>query len=143
MNLRPLGSAATALLCASVAHAESPDALSRSIFPFELNTVTRGYYETMATIETGQRSADMRAILRTPPDPAAIARLSKDPADHSIMHTTCVSTRLEGGHANNALPQRAAAVVNCRTLPGDSPEGGATGSQSRAGGPAHHGALHR
>ena len=57
-----------------------------------------------------------------PPDPAAIARLSKDPIDHSIMHTTCVATRLEGGHANNALPQRAAAVVNCRILPGHSPE---------------------
>ena len=76
----------------------------------------------MATIETGQRAADMRAILHTPPDPAAIARLSKDPNDHSIMHTTCVATRLEGGHANNALPQRAAAVVNCRILPGHSPE---------------------
>ena len=91
-------------------------------FPFELNSVTRGYYEKMATIETGQRSADMRAILRSPADPAAIARLSKDAIDHSIMRTTCVATRLEGGHANNALPQRATAVVNCRILPGHSPE---------------------
>jgi len=91
-------------------------------FPFELNPVTRGYYEQMATIETGQRAADVRAILRTPPDPAAIVRLSKDAIDHSIMHTTCVATRLEGGHANNALPQRAGAVVNCRILPGHSPE---------------------
>jgi len=91
-------------------------------FPFELNAVTRGYYEQMATIETGQRAADMRAILRTPPDPAAIVRLSKDAIDHSIMHTTCVATRLAGGHANNALPQRAEAVVNCRILPGHSPE---------------------
>jgi acetylornithine deacetylase/succinyl-diaminopimelate desuccinylase-like protein len=91
-------------------------------FPFELNPVTRAYYERMATIETGQRAADMRAILHTPPDPAAIARLSKDAIDHSIMRTTCVATRLEGGHANNALPQRAAAVVNCRILPGHSPE---------------------
>jgi acetylornithine deacetylase/succinyl-diaminopimelate desuccinylase-like protein len=96
--------------------------LEKYEFPFELNAVTRAYYEQMATIETGQRSADMRAILHTPPDPAAIARLSKDPADHSVMHTTCVATRLEGGHANNALPQRAAAVVNCRILPGHSPE---------------------
>jgi acetylornithine deacetylase/succinyl-diaminopimelate desuccinylase-like protein len=96
--------------------------LEKYEFPFELNAVTRAYYEQMATIETGQRAADMRAILRTPPDPAAIARLSKDPADHSVMHTTCVATRLEGGHANNALPQRATAVVNCRILPGHSPE---------------------
>jgi len=91
-------------------------------FPFELNAVTRGYYERMSTIETGQRAADMRAILRTPPDGQAIARLSKNPADHAIMHTTCVATMLEGGHANNALPQRAGAVVNCRILPGHSPE---------------------
>ena len=96
--------------------------LEKYEFPFELNPVTRGYYEQMATIETGQRAADMRAILHNPPDPAAIARLSKDAIDHSIMHTTCVATRLDGGHANNALPQRATAVVNCRILPGHSPE---------------------
>ena len=96
--------------------------LEKYEFPFELNTVTRGYYQQMATIEGGQRAADMRAVLRATPDPAAITRLSKDPDDHSIMHTTCVATRLEGGHANNALPQRAAAVVNCRILPGHSPE---------------------
>ena len=96
--------------------------LEKYEFPFELNTVTRGYYQQMATIEGGQRAADMRAILRATPDSAAITRLSKDPDDHSIMHTTCVATRLEGGHANNALPQRAAAVVNCRILPGHSPE---------------------
>ena len=91
-------------------------------FPFELNTVTRGYYQSMSSIVSGQRAADMRAILRTPPDSQAIARLSRNPADHAIMHTTCVATRLEGGHANNALPQRAAAVVNCRILPGHSTE---------------------
>jgi acetylornithine deacetylase/succinyl-diaminopimelate desuccinylase-like protein len=96
--------------------------LQKYEFPFELNNVTRGYFEQMSTIETGQRAADMRAILRSPPDTAAIARLSKDPNDHSIMHTTCVATRLDGGHANNALPQRATAVVNCRILPGHSPE---------------------
>jgi acetylornithine deacetylase/succinyl-diaminopimelate desuccinylase-like protein len=96
--------------------------LSKYEFPFELNSVTRGYYERMATIETGQRAADMRAILQTPPDPQAIERLSHDATDHSTMRTTCVATRLEGGHANNALPQRARATVNCRILPGHSPE---------------------
>jgi len=96
--------------------------LARYDFPFELNAVTRGYYERMATIETGERAADMKAILLTPPDPGAIARLSQDRIDHSIMRTTCVATRMEGGHANNALPQRARATVNCRILPGHSPE---------------------
>jgi acetylornithine deacetylase/succinyl-diaminopimelate desuccinylase-like protein len=98
------------------------DRLSRYEFPFELNSVTRAYYERMATIETGQRSADMKAILQTPPDPQAVERLSHDAIDHSLMRTTCVATRLAGGHANNALPQRATANVNCRIFPGHSPE---------------------
>jgi acetylornithine deacetylase/succinyl-diaminopimelate desuccinylase-like protein len=89
-------------------------------FPFELNSVTRAYYEHLAQVETGQTAADLQAILRTPPDPAAIDRVSQDPTDNSKLHTTCVATRLSGGHANNALPGRAEAVVNCRILPGHS-----------------------
>jgi acetylornithine deacetylase/succinyl-diaminopimelate desuccinylase-like protein len=96
--------------------------IERFQFPFELNTVTRAYYERMAQIEHGERAADMRAILRNPPDAQAIARLSRDPVDHGTTRTTCVATRLSGGHANNALPQRAEAVINCRILPGHSPE---------------------
>jgi acetylornithine deacetylase/succinyl-diaminopimelate desuccinylase-like protein len=91
-------------------------------FPFELNAVTRGYYEQMAAIEGGERAADMRAILAPQPDPAAAQRLSRDAFDHSVERTTCVATRLDGGHANNALPQTARAIVNCRILPGHSPE---------------------
>jgi acetylornithine deacetylase/succinyl-diaminopimelate desuccinylase-like protein len=89
-------------------------------FPFELNSVTRAYYEHMAKVQTGQQGADLQAMLQTPPDQAAIDRISKDPTDNSKMHTTCVATRLSGGHANNALPGRAEAVVNCRILPGHS-----------------------
>ena len=92
--------------------------LERYQFPFELNEVTRVYYERMAKVETAERAADMRAILQTPPDAGAEARLSRDPIDNSTMHTTCVATRLNAGHANNALPQRAEANVNCRILPG-------------------------
>ena len=91
-------------------------------FPFELTNITRAYYERMAKISTGERSADMRAILKKPPDMAAVARLSQDPIDNSIMHTTCVATRLNAGHANNALPQMAQANVNCRIIPGHAPE---------------------
>jgi acetylornithine deacetylase/succinyl-diaminopimelate desuccinylase-like protein len=91
-------------------------------FPFELNNVTRAYYERMSTAETGQRAADMKAMLQSPPDPEAIARLSQDPIDHSTIRTTCVATRLDAGHANNALPQRAQAIVNCRIIPGHSSE---------------------
>jgi acetylornithine deacetylase/succinyl-diaminopimelate desuccinylase-like protein len=89
-------------------------------FPFELNSVTRAYYEHMAKVKTEQQAADLQAILQTPPDQAAIDRISKDPTDNSKMHTTCVATRLSGGHANNALPGRAEAIVNCRILPGHS-----------------------
>jgi acetylornithine deacetylase/succinyl-diaminopimelate desuccinylase-like protein len=91
-------------------------------FPFELTNITRAYYERMAKISTGERAADMRAILKNPPDMAAVARLSQDPIDNSIMHTTCVATRLNAGHANNALPQMAQANVNCRIIPGHAPE---------------------
>jgi acetylornithine deacetylase/succinyl-diaminopimelate desuccinylase-like protein len=77
----------------------------------------------MSTIETGEKSADLKAILQTPPNTEAIARLSAEsPEWNSMMHTTCVATRLEAGHANNALPQLAQAIVNCRILPGYSLE---------------------
>jgi acetylornithine deacetylase/succinyl-diaminopimelate desuccinylase-like protein len=59
-------------------------------------------------------------MLKNPPDLSAVDRLSQDPIDNSRLHTTCVATRLSGGHANNALPGRAEAVVNCRILPGHS-----------------------
>ena len=97
--------------------------LERHQFPFELNSVTRAYYERMATVETGPRAADMKAILKAAPDmEAAVARISRDPIDNSILHTTCVATRLNAGHANNALPQMAQANVNCRIEPGHTPE---------------------
>jgi acetylornithine deacetylase/succinyl-diaminopimelate desuccinylase-like protein len=91
-------------------------------FPFELNEVTRAYYERLADVETPERTANMKKILENPPDAAAIVRLSQDPIDNSMTHTTCVATRLNAGHANNALPQRAEANVNCRILPGHSAE---------------------
>lgn len=87
-------------------------------FPFELNAVTRAYFQRLSTLETGQKAADMKAILQPDPDTAAIARLSTNPEWNSMMHTTCVATRFDAGLANNALPQRAQAIVNCRILPG-------------------------
>src|ERR1041385_4350212 len=64
----------------------------------------------------------MKAILNSSPDPAAVKRLSADPHYNSLLHTTCVATRLNAGHANNALPQMAQANVNCRIFPGHTPE---------------------
>jgi len=91
-------------------------------FPFEMNEVTRTYFKNLAGQETGQTAADMRAILGTPADLAAAARLSAEPSFNSNFRTTCVATRLSAGHANNALPQTAQANVNCRIFPGHSPE---------------------
>jgi acetylornithine deacetylase/succinyl-diaminopimelate desuccinylase-like protein len=96
--------------------------LERSPFPFELNAVTRAYFDRLSTVESKKTAADMKAILATSPDPAAIARLSTDPHYNATIRTTCVATRLNAGHANNALPQTAEAVVNCRILPGHSAE---------------------
>ena len=96
--------------------------LEKFPFPLELNPVTRVYFERRAGLESGQRAADMRAILRRPPDKDAVARLSKDSRYNSLLRTTCVATMLNAGHAPNALPQLAHANVNCRILPGHSPE---------------------
>jgi acetylornithine deacetylase/succinyl-diaminopimelate desuccinylase-like protein len=89
-------------------------------FPAELSDVTRAYYERMSKVQTGKRAVDMLAVLKNPADQAAETRLSQDINDNAILHTTCVATRVEAGHANNALPQRAEAIVNCRILPGHS-----------------------
>jgi acetylornithine deacetylase/succinyl-diaminopimelate desuccinylase-like protein len=90
-------------------------------FPFELNTVTRGYFEAMAKIEGGKVGAEMLAVLKTPPDMASSSKLSENPLYNSTMRTTCVATMVTAGHAPNALPQRAQANVNCRILPGHTP----------------------
>jgi acetylornithine deacetylase/succinyl-diaminopimelate desuccinylase-like protein len=92
-------------------------------FPVQLNEVTRTYFERSASVESDPKvAADMRAVARPTPDLAAAARLSASlPYYNAMMRTTCVATRLNGGHANNALPQLAGANVNCRILPGVSP----------------------
>jgi acetylornithine deacetylase/succinyl-diaminopimelate desuccinylase-like protein len=95
--------------------------LAKFDFPVRLMDVTRAYFERMAALETPQNAADMkRLISTTPPDPQAVARFSASPYYNALMRTTCVATRLEAGHADNALPQLARAVVNCRILPAQS-----------------------
>jgi acetylornithine deacetylase/succinyl-diaminopimelate desuccinylase-like protein len=96
--------------------------LAAHTFPFEMNEVTRTYFTNLAAQEKGSMAADMRAILATPPDMDAAARLSAEPSFNSNFRTTCVATRLAAGHANNALAQTAQANVNCRIFPGHSPE---------------------
>ena len=100
--------------------AEGLTRLSKYQFAIKLNEVTTEYYKRMATLYSGQTAADMRAVAKNPYDRAAAERLSKSPYDNALLRTTCVATRLEAGHADNALPQTARAIVNCRILPGDS-----------------------
>ena len=68
-----------------------------------------------------QTAADMRAIVSGRPDLEAlsITRLSANPIYNAQLRTTCVATQIQGGHAINALPQRASATINCRVLPGE------------------------
>ena len=92
-------------------------------FPVKINEITRNYFARSATLTSGQLSADLRGAAKEPPDAEAIERLSTNPYYNSLLHTTCVATMLSGGHAPNALPQKARANINCRIFPGEDPEG--------------------
>ncbi len=92
-------------------------------FPVRLNEITRTYFTRLADIESGEIAKAMRAVAQSTPDPAAVKRLADaSPLYNAQMRTTCVATRLDAGHADNALPQRARALVNCRLLPGTDPK---------------------
>ena len=92
-------------------------------FPVILNEITRAYFERTAALQSGPLADAMNGVLRNPPDAASVAFLSRTPYYNSRLRTTCVATLLDGGHAENALPQRAQATVNCRVLPGESMDG--------------------
>ncbi|HEV8269225.1 MAG TPA: M20/M25/M40 family metallo-hydrolase, partial [Thermoanaerobaculia bacterium] len=97
--------------------------LSAYEFPVHLNEVTRAYLAHRAKTEAGSLASDLSKSLATPPDAPAIARLSStSPYFNALFRTTCVATMLEAGHAPNALPQLARATVNCRILPGETPD---------------------
>ncbi|HTU46701.1 MAG TPA: M20/M25/M40 family metallo-hydrolase [Bryobacteraceae bacterium] len=90
-------------------------------FPFQLNDVTRAYFAQLSKIETGPLAADLAQVAHG--DEKAMERVAKQsPGMNSMLRTTCVATQLEGGHAPNALPQLAAANINCRIFPDDTVE---------------------
>src|SRR5262249_13022144 len=97
--------------------------LEKVDFPVNLSEGTRTYFERMAALGRARgRAGAMKAVARPSPPQQAITQLASGSSYYNaLMRTTCVATRLEGGHANNALPQLAAANVNCRILPGESP----------------------
>jgi acetylornithine deacetylase/succinyl-diaminopimelate desuccinylase-like protein len=91
-------------------------------FPVVLTATTRASFDKLAALESGSAAADMHAVAQSPPDLEAAERLSQNVRLNAELRTTCVATLISGGHAENALPQRAKATVQCRMLPGDSAE---------------------
>ena len=91
-------------------------------FPVMVTQTTRSSFAELADLEPGPQSADMRAVAQTPPDAAAADRLSQNVRFNALLRTTCVATLISGGHAENALPQRAQATIQCRMMPGDTAE---------------------
>lgn len=89
-------------------------------FPVRLNEVTREFFRRQSTIVGGRLGAAMRALVTNERNAVAARTIARDPALNSRMRTACVATMLDGGHARNALPQRATANVNCRILPDES-----------------------
>jgi acetylornithine deacetylase/succinyl-diaminopimelate desuccinylase-like protein len=96
--------------------------ISQYDFPIEANDITRTYFARMAPQKGGALGAAMTAFAKDPKDMKAAAVLAANPDYNGILHTTCVATLLSAGHANNALPQRAAANINCRIFPGTTPQ---------------------
>ncbi len=98
------------------------DKLEATLFPIELNAVTRASLAATEKIAAPKRAALIRGVLARPMDRRAVADFVKSPEDNAMLRTTCVATMLKGGHAPNALPGSAEANVNCRILPGHSQE---------------------
>jgi acetylornithine deacetylase/succinyl-diaminopimelate desuccinylase-like protein len=89
-------------------------------FPVMLTATTRASFDKLGGLESGPAAPDMHAVAESPPDLAAAERLSQNVRLNAQLRTTCVATLISGGHAENALPQRAKATIQCRMLPGDS-----------------------
>ncbi len=100
--------------------ARAIDRIAAYTFPVQMNDTTRGYFTKMAPVVGGDMGAAMTAIVANPADARADAVLSRDANYNAILRTTCVATQISGGHAQNALPQRANATINCRIFPGES-----------------------
>ncbi|MES1971153.1 MAG: M20/M25/M40 family metallo-hydrolase [Pseudomonadota bacterium] len=90
-------------------------------FKPEVSDLTRAYFIEAAKYEDPETGAAMKAFAADPTDKAAIATLTANPSTIGKIGTTCVTTMISGGHALNALPQRATANINCRIFPGHKP----------------------
>jgi len=102
--------------------ADALKAVQRLKFPVQWNDWTLGDFKAAGALTPGFLGEAMTRFAANPKDEDAAEEISKNPAFVGRLHTTCVATRLSGGHANNALPQSAVATVNCRIFPGTSAE---------------------
>ena len=90
--------------------------LERYRFPAMLNEATRASYAAQAEKDGGQLGELIKRYLADPSDQETADLL--EGMDPGYTRTRCVATMLAGGHAPNALPQKAEATVNCRIFPG-------------------------
>ena len=105
-------------------------------FPVRLNDTTRAFFTAVAPTQPAPVAAAMTAIVKDPTDAAAAALLSRDATVNATLRTTCVATQVNAGHAQNALPQRAVANVNCRIIPGETVETTLAALQAAVNNPA-------
>jgi len=96
--------------------------VGRYDFPVKFNDVNKGFFLRTAEVETPEMGTAMKAVVANPKDAAALKIVTADRRYNSMLRTTCVATGLNGGHAQNALPQLAEANVNCRKFPSESAE---------------------
>ena len=91
-------------------------------FPTKMTDTTKAFFAESGKLRDDETGKAMIALAKDPNDKAAEAIVNKDRSYHSMLRTTCVATLVEAGHAENALPQRAGANINCRIFPGESVE---------------------
>jgi acetylornithine deacetylase/succinyl-diaminopimelate desuccinylase-like protein len=105
-------------------------------FPMKVTPINQAYFAKTGVVRGDELGRAMVALARNPDDAAALAEVSKDRLYNALLHTTCVATLLDGGHASNALPQRAGANVNCRIFPGETAEGTLVALETAIGDPS-------
>ncbi len=102
--------------------AAAMEKVSKLSFPVQVTPVVREYFRITGPMLGGELGAAMTAVAKDPLDQAALATLMTEPSYNASLHTTCVATQLEAGHAPNALPQRATATLSCRVMQETTPE---------------------
>ncbi|MEG3176435.1 M20/M25/M40 family metallo-hydrolase [Sphingomonas sp. RB3P16] len=113
--------------------ADAVEAIRAYEFPIRFTDTTRAFFKGSAATQPAPMRAAITKLLANPTDAAADKIVSTDKTFHSTLRTTCVATLLAAGHAENALPQRATANINCRIFPGESVDGTLAKLQALAG----------